>query len=412
MRKLFHKFRKLRTNENILIAVDVLYNSKSSFMGIFLMSFMIMISLKNSPISFLTYQLSHYAFNGILCVILADILRSYPLNAWRASMFFSITQILAVIFIPANYVFFPLIIGFLSALEAQLYWRPKDFLEIKEVSNTKRDKFNTLRQILVEAVKIAMPIILGIVISDAGYERAAIIILIISTVQLLLSILLRPTHQTRIKIRSLRESLNFAVSHKSIRRTLWLQTLRGFAMTGCAYGIVAQLNLYNSTSSDMELGGMQAATSAVTIILLLLYRQFKSKQSAMSDVLVYGLMPATILLPLSAILFPGNFIIAIVLFIYTNAVIVSLYSSAIFSVYHQDELKKSTHDDAYRMEIEILGELWLTLGRVLSIIPLLLFFYLGHDDWSLPLIVAHAIVIPIVVMLTYRSVISRASNKR
>ena len=412
MHKLFHKFRKLRTNENILIAVDVLYNSKSSFMGIFLMSFMIMISLKNSPISFLTYQLSHYAFNGILCVILADILRSYPLNAWRASMFFSITQILAVIFIPANYVFFPLIIGFLSALEAQLYWRPKDFLEIKEVSNTKRDKFNTLRQILVEAVKIAMPIILGIVISDAGYERAAIIILIISTVQLLLSILLRPTHQTRIKTRSLRESLNFAVSRKSIRRTLWLQTLRGFAMTGCAYGIVAQLNLYNSTSSDMELGGMQAATSAVTIILLLLYRQFKSKQSAMSDVLVYGLMPATILLPLSAILFPGNFIIAIVLFIYTNAVIVSLYSSAIFSVYHQDELKKSTHDDAYRMEIEILGELWLTLGRVLSIIPLLLFFYLGHDDWSLPLITAHAIAIPIVVMLTYRSVISRASNKR
>jgi hypothetical protein len=412
MHKLFHKFRKLRTNENILIAVDVLYNSKSSFMGIFLMSFMIMISLKNSPISFLTYQLSHYAFNGILCVILADILRSYPLNAWRASMFFSITQILAVIFIPANYVFFPLIIGFLSALEAQLYWRPKDFLEIKEVSNTKRDKFNTLRQILVEAVKIAMPIILGIVISDAGYERAAIIILIISTVQLLLSILLRPTHQTRIKTHSLRESLNFAVSRKSIRRTLWLQTLRGFAMTGCAYGIVAQLNLYNSTSSDMELGGMQAATSVVTIILLLLYRHFKSKQSAMSDVLVYGLMPATILLPLSAILFPGNFIIAIVLFIYTNAVIVSLYSSAIFSVYHQDELKKSIHDDAYRMEIEILGELWLTLGRVLSIIPLLIFFYLGHDDWSLPLITAHAIVIPIVVMLTYRSVISRASNKR
>ena len=106
MHKLFHKFRKLRTNENILIAVDVLYNSKSSFMGIFLMSFMIMISLKNSPISFLTYQLSHYAFNGILCVILADILRSYPLNAWRASMFFSITQILAVILVPANYVFF------------------------------------------------------------------------------------------------------------------------------------------------------------------------------------------------------------------------------------------------------------------------------------------------------------------
>jgi archaellum biogenesis protein FlaJ (TadC family) len=128
--------------------------------------------------------------------------------------------------------------------------------------------------------------------------------------------------------------------------------------------------------------------------------------------LVYGLMPATILLPLSAIFFPGNFVIAIVLFIYTNAVIGSLYSSAIFSVYHQDELKKSVHDDAYRIEIEILGELWLTLGRVLSIIPLLMFFYLGHSDWMLPLVVGHAITIPIVVALTYKSATSLARDKR
>ena len=129
MYKLFGKIKKLRTNENILIAVDALYNSKTSFMNIFLMSFMIMVSLKSSPMSYLSYQLSHYAFNGILCVLLADVLRSHPLNAWRVSMFFSIVQILAIIFLDANFLFYPLVIGFLSGLEAQLYWRPKDFLD-------------------------------------------------------------------------------------------------------------------------------------------------------------------------------------------------------------------------------------------------------------------------------------------
>lgn len=411
MHKLFRKIKKLKTNENILIAVDVLYNSKSSFMGIFLMSFMITISLKNSPISFLNYQLSHYAFCGILCVILADILRSHPLYAWRASMFISIAQILAVIFIDPNYVFFPLIIGFLVALEAQLYWRPKDFLEIKEVSNARREKFNSIRHILVETTKIAMPIILGIVISDAGYEHAGIIILVISVVQLLLSILLRPSHPINIKVRSLRESLHFAVSHKKIRRTLWLQTLRGFAMTGCAYGIVAQLNIYNSTDSNMELGGLQSAASVVTIVLLLLYRHFRKKSPAKSDFLVYGLLPAAFLLPISAMLFPGNFIIAVALFIYTNAVIGSLYSSTIFAVYHQDELKGCIHDDAYRIEVEILGELWLCIGRVISIIPLLMFIYLGHEDWMLPLIAGQAIVIPITLAFTYKSATLQASNK-
>lgn len=412
MHKLFHRIRKLRTNENILIAVDVLYNSKASFMGIFLMSFMITVSLRNSPINFLTYELSHYALNGILCVILARFLRSHPLNAWRMSMFFNITQILAVILIDPNQAFFPLIIGFLTALEAQLYWRPKEFLEIKEVSNTRRDRFNIMRQVLSEAIKIAMPIILGIVISGAGYERAASIVLVISSVQLLLSILLRPTHQTKIKAHSLGDSLRFAVSHKAIRRTLWLQTLRGFVLSGCAYGVVAQLNLYNSTSSDMELGGIQSATSLVTILLLLLYRRFKTKAPARSDIIVYALMPAIVLLPLSALLFPGNFFIAIALFIYSQAVVSSLYSGAIFSIYHQNELKKSIHDDAYRIEVEILGEVWLSFGRVLSLAPLLLLFYLDCSEWILLLIACHAVFAPIILAFTYKSAPSRALDKR
>lgn len=276
----------------------------------------------------------------------------------------------------------------------------------------RRDKFNILRQILSEIVKIAMPVILGIVISDAGYARAANIILVISSIQLLLSILLRPTHQTKIKAHSLKESLQYAVSHKSIRRTLWLQTLRGFALSGCAYAVVAQLNLYNSTSSDMELGGIQSAASIVTILLLLLYRRFHTKSPAKSDIMVYGLMPATILLPVSALLFPGNFVIAIALFIYTQAVTSSLYSGAIFSIYHQNELKKSIHDDAYRIEIEILGEMWLSFGRVLSLAPLLLLICLGYSDWILLLIAGQALVVPIIMAFTYKSAISPASNTR
>ena len=380
-------------------------------MGIFLMSFMITISLKNSPMSFLNYQLSHYAFNGILCILMARFLRAHPLNAWRTSMLFSITQMLAVIFIDPNCSMFPLIIGFLSALEGQLYWRPKEFLEIKEVSNKKRYKFNTLRQIIVEAVKIVMPVILGIVISDAGYTRAANIVLVISSVQLLLSILLRPTSRVKSESHSIYDALKFAVAHKQIRRLLWLQTLRGFAMTGCAYGIVAQLNLYNSTNSNMELGNLQAAASLTTIILLLLYRHFRTKKSAKSDILVYGLLPASFLLPISAIVLPGNFVVAIALYIYTNAVITAMYSSAIFSIYNQNAIKKTAHDDVYRIEIEILGELWLCIGRAMSIFPLLLLFYFDHSDLALPLITVQAAAIPIVVIATYRSVTSRALGR-
>lgn len=401
MPKILQKLGKLRTNENVMIAIDVLYNSKSSFVGIFLMSFMIGVSIKNSLVGYLSYEASAYAFCGILCILLADIIRSHPVGAWRASMLFSITRVAAIVTIDPNFPLFPLIIGLLSGIESQLYWRPKEFLEVKEVSNAQRVRFSSLKLILNEITKIVMPFVLGLVISDSGYRQAANIILIISIVQVLLSILFRPTRKIRLEPRPISDALKFAVNHKPVRRVLWLQTLRGMAMTGCAYEIVSQLNVYSSSNSDIALGGYQSAASIIAIILLLIYRRIKSPTKR--GLLIYTFLPPAILLPIAAILFPGNFLIAIILFIYLRSVIHVLYSSTMFGVYIQNVMKKSVHDDAYRIEIEILSELWLCLGRVLSIIPLLVFAYIDRQDLMMPLVAVLSFAIPFVLFIIRKS---------
>lgn len=412
MHKLFRGIRKLRTNENILIAVNVLFNSKTSFMSVFLMAFMISTSIKNSPIGYLGSELSTYAFCGIICILISKILRAHPVGAWRASMLFSIVRILAIILIDPNFALYPLIIGFLAGLESQLYWRPKAFLEIKEVSNSRRPRFNSLEQILIESTKIIMPVILGIVISGAGYERTAIIILIISIIQFILGIVFRPTKVIKPRHRSMKESLDYAVAHKEVRRTLWLSLIRGFVLTGCAYEIVAQLHIYALSNSNIELGSYTAATSLVAIILLFFYRRLKTKTPSKCTALVYGLMPAIILLPLAAAIMPGNFILAAALFIYSGGVVHPFYSSTIFQTYQQDVLKKEVHDDANRINIEIIGELWLCIGRVLGIIPLLFLISAGLDNLMLPLVTIEAILAPIVIIITYKYETSLTSGKR
>lgn len=409
MHKALQKIRKLRTNENILIAIDVLYNSKSSFVGIFLMSFMIGVSIRNSLVGYLSYEASAYAFCGILCIILSDLIRSHPVGAWRASMVFSIARVAALITMDPNFPLFPLVIGLLSGIESQLYWRPKEFLEVKEVSNAKRVRFSSLKLILNEVTKIVMPFILGIVISGSGYRRAANIILAISALQVILSILFRPTRTIKVEPRPIKDALKFAVSHKQVRRVLWMQTLRGLAMTGCAYEIVTQLNVYNSSSSDIALGGYQSAASIIAIILLIFYRRIKSPTRR--GVLVYNLLPAAVLLPIAAIILPNNFLIAIILFMYLRSVVHVLYSSTIFGVYMQNVIKKSVHDDAYRIEIEILSELWLCVGRVLSIIPLLVFAYIGKQDLMMPLVAILSIAIPFVLLVIHKSEASQARDK-
>ena len=403
--------KRERLNEKILIAVDALYNAKGSFLGVFLMAFMIGTSLRESPTSYICYCLTAYAFYGILSTLIVHILASHPVGAWRVSMMFSIVRIIAVITIDPSWTFFPLIIGMLAAVESQLYHRPREFLEVREVSVDRRTKFTSARHICVETAKIIMPVILGIVISSTSYTRTAIIILAISVAQLLLSLFLKPHSKIKAKTHSLREVLHYATSHAKLRGALWRLLICGIVLSGCSYEIVSQLNIYRADSSSVSLGSFQSIASVAAIIILLAYRYLRTKKKTGHDALVYALMPAAILLPITAILFPGNFIIAIVLFMYFRAVMSTLFCNTVFNIYYEDALKTSIHDDAYRMEINVLGELWLCIGRVIGMVPLLILAYTGRDDLMMPLVAVQSILIPILLISIRKSETSRAQGR-
>ena len=78
----------MRRSERILIAVDVLLQSKSSFMSVFLMAFMMKASLSDSPQDFVVYCIVRYAIMGVLSVLLIPFFKKHPLVAWRSSMVF------------------------------------------------------------------------------------------------------------------------------------------------------------------------------------------------------------------------------------------------------------------------------------------------------------------------------------
>lgn len=403
--------KRERLNEKILIAMDALHNSKGSFMGIFLMAFMIGVSLKESPTGYICYCMTAYAFYGILSTLFMHLLAAHPLASWRIGIFSSIINILAVILVDPNWPFFPLLIGLLTAVESQLFHRPREFLQVREIPSDRRTKFTSARNICAQIAKIVMPFVLGIVISETSFERTAIIVLAISTVQLILSFMLKPHSEIKVKTHTRREVLKYAVGHTEIRHALWVLLACGIALSGCAYDIVTQLNIYNADSSSVSLGSIQSISSIAAIIIILVYRHLRTKKKTGRDALVYALLPASILLPITAILFPGNFIIAAVLFVYFRAVMSALFCNTIFDIYYENALQKSIHDDAYRMEINILGELWLCIGRVLSTAPLLFLLLIGRDDLTLPLIAIQSLAVPAIIIAIRKSETSRAQGK-
>ena len=400
---MLQKLRALRTNENVLIAVDVLLHSKSAFMSVFLMAFMIRTSLQDSPSSFLVYSIVRYSLMGILSIVLLNLTRKHTLIAWRMSMFFSVFQIVCVILLDNTAAYFPFVIAVFSAFESVLYWRPKMYFDTTEVSDERRLRFKAVGQTWIELAKIAMPIILGVIIVNSSYVHTANIILVISIFQLLLSILFRPSVPHRnAKKHSLMDVAQFMLKHDSMHKIIYLSLLRGVIVSSAGYLFVSQINVYRSANSDLDLGIYTALASFVSIVVLWIYRRI-DHHKYLQKTMLFSLLPPAILLPLVAILIPNNPTIAIVFYVYVQSIIESFYNSTLTITRLQDILSRHVKDETYHVEVESFAEVFLSIGRVVTISIVLALINLGFDNLLLPFAFLSSFAIFPVIYLTLPS---------
>ena len=359
----------MRRSERILIAVDVLLQSKSSFMSVFLMAFMMKASLSDSPQDFVVYCIVRYAIMGVLSVLLIPFFKKHPLVAWRSSMVFSILEILTIILFN-SWQGFIYVTAIFSALESTLYWRPKIIFDTQEVSDENRVSFKSTGQILLEIAKIIMPIILGFTIDASGYQNAAIFILVISIAQLVLSLFFHPRRQT-VKKHDIKGSLKQLFAHESLQRLLWLQLLRGLVTASAAYIVVATISLNRAAVDNTQRGLITSLASIVAIIILLIYRKLAKSPRKQKLVLV-SFTPAVILMPLITFCFPSDPIISFAYYVFTTAIVASLLDSTVGVIRIQDILSRHLKNDDDRVAIEAFGEMALSIGRVISLGILLL----------------------------------------
>ena len=403
--------RGLRTNENLLVAVDVLVHSRTAFLGIFLMAFMMGVSLSQSPTSYIIYNIVRYVCMGLFAIIFLWVSKRHTLAAWRISAMFSISQILAVIFLDATAPYFPYVIAVLSAFESMLYWRPKMYFDVVEVSNERRLRFKAIGQMISEVIKIIMPVILGISIVQTSYTLTGFVILAISVFQLLLSILFRPTHRPSSPKVNFVSAYERIIHNPALQKIMTIQFLRGILLTGSAYAIIVSINLYQSVQSSFDLGILTAISSAISIIVIMIYQRIVKRKGSQMTMLV-GLAVPIILLPVVCYLFPNNATTAIVYYVYAQCIMESFYNSVISVKRLQDIMKKHLRDDSLRIEIESMSEIALTVGRVLTLTILLFMIQMGWQRYVLIFAAISGIaIIPFIRMsLSHREVEAKSTS--
>ena len=392
------KLKALRTNENILIAVDALLYSKSAFLSTFLMTYMIRLSLSNSSSGYIVYKLATYAVMIVLAAALIHFIKKYPLAAWRLGILFSIAQIAVIVLFHSYTDIFPYILAFVTGLESILYYRPYIFFCITEVRNDRRLHFQSVKQVVNEVVKIVTPIIIGFLITDNGYLHTAIFILVICLVQLFLSILFRPSREISLPEHHVRTVLHQIAKHRSIRRLFLLQLFRGALISGSAFLIVPTILVYNQTGSDLDLGLYASVGALIAIALILLFRQFARYKAFVRSFLVF-MIPLVILVPLFLILAPSATAV-VILFIFSAAVFEGFFN-VLLTTRILSSLKKHLGENAFTLEIESVGETFLCIGRVISLAALLATISISGTLYLPHFMLASAILIVPIIILVY-----------
>lgn len=391
------RFKSLHTNENILIAMDGLLHSKAVFVTTFLMTYMIRMSVSDSPDAYISYRLLAFIFMGVFSVILLPFLKRFTLASWRLGALLSVVQI-GVIMMWSELEAFPLILALITSVESTLYWRPNSYFSIVEVRNERRLRFQSIKQIVIEVVKIVSPIALGLLISDSGFSMTATVILAISIIQLFVSMLFRPRRKIKFQRHRIRPVMRHVFRNSHLQKIFVIQFLRGFMVSGAAYLIIPTLLVYSLTSSDMDLGIYTSIGAALAIALILTFRTVDTKYGA-RWYLVISSIPAFVL-PMLLVFMSDNVFVTAVFFIYSVAVLESLFNVFLTNRY-QGSIRRNVLDDTYRLEVESIAEVFLCSGRVLSMALLLAMVVTTGVTW-LPIFAAvcSLVLVPIILIST------------
>ena len=156
-----------------------------------------------------------------------DIKKRFHLETFRTGIIIiNYIYILVIVLLQEKIINYIPLIALLYGLSSYSYYFPYNLFASLKVKNVDRDSYEMKRQILMTTVNIVIPVLLGSIISTTNFQLTAIIILIVSILQIILSLLIEPIEMKNSKYTPF-SSIKTLFKNKDIRNMLWVDFLRG-----------------------------------------------------------------------------------------------------------------------------------------------------------------------------------------
>ena len=354
---------KRKSEANIIIAIDALKKIMIIFLGPFLTAYFIKTS-SESMVDLSIYYIFSYLLLGIGSFIVASIIKNkFRIGMFRLGVIFNFIYIMVIVLLREKVVNNLWLISILYGISQSTYWFPYNLFVIDKVENSERTSYTVKKNLIVYSIGVLFPIILGTTITITNFELTAIIILIISLIQIILSFMLTPDKNvSKLKKYNMIETWNKIKKNKQVKKMFLVEFLVGFSISDGALGTLITILIFNAFKTDMNLGIITSISTILSMCAIKLYEKFFKNKSDKKILIFSSIIPVISVL---IVLFNTNNITIIIYSlcyeILVNGILSLSRSIRLFNISDSNIIKKEDQSEFFSIREGILN-----LGRMVS----------------------------------------------
>lgn len=352
---------------NIIIAINNMRKIMDMFLGPFLTAYFIQTS-KESLKAISIYYIFSYLILAVLTYVVASIIKNkFRIGMFRIGVILNFIYILTIIVLNKNMVNHLVFISILYGLSAAVYWFPNNLFLINKVENKERTNFTVKLQTVSSITGIICPLVLGSMISATNYQLTAVMVLIISLIQIILSFMLTKDEKSYYPKFNVFKTMKRIKHNHQINNMSMVEFLIGMNASSGALEIVRTILIFNAFKTNLNLGIITSITTIISMIFIRIYGRFYKGKNDKNVILVSCIVPILSLIFLLIYKNPISIIIYNICFVVFTSILNLVREIRLYNIADSKIIDKNN-----QCEYFVIREFILNTGRITSFILLLI----------------------------------------
>lgn len=357
--------KEYKKESNIIIIINALRKIIEIFSGPFLTTYFIKTSLE-SILDISIYNTFSYIVLAITCLMVGYIIKNkFRMAAFRAGVIINFIYILTIIILKERIIQHLWLLAILYGLFSGLYFMPFNLILGNKIKNEDRTGYEVKKEMISSIINIVIPIVLGSIITVTNYILTAVIILILSLIQIILSFVLKPLEESGEKF-NMKGMIQVVKKNKDIKRMMLAEYLTGISVSNSALVTMATILIYNAFQTDLNLGIITSISYILQLIVIYLYGKRYKEKSDKNIIILLSIIP---MITLGMFLLYPNAVTVIIYNLYFTIfvnLIGIIRSVRLYNISNSGEINRSNQEEFWSIR-----EVCLNLGRTTGFVILL-----------------------------------------